>query len=211
MTKNMAYDWDTRAATKADAMRYIIDGYTGPEVEFYQSGLKHWDDMRIAMQHFGVWPPADRVSAVEVGCGVGRMTIHMAQDFAKLYAFDVSSAMISHAPAIANVCYVVGDSLEVLPAYVDYVLSFLVFQHMPRKAFWCYLDEAANLLEHGGVLCTQMHRGHGDWPDEETLRVRGYQVEDFVKLDPAVWERIAVLETAPGTSEPWYWLVLRKK
>ena len=212
MTSNMAHDWDKRATTKAEAMRYIIDGYAGPEAEFYQSGLKHWDDMRVAMRHFGVWPPPERrVSAVEVGCGVGRMTVHMAQDFTRLYAFDVSAEMLRHAPAIENARYVAGDSLDVIPAAVDYVLSFLVFQHMPKMAFWRYLEEAADLLERGGVLCTQMHMGYGDWPDTETLRVRGYQREDFAVLDSAVWERVAVLETAPGTSEPWYWLVLRRK
>jgi len=209
----MAADWDKRAATVQDAMAFIIDHYEGPPEPFYASGAKHWADMKEALVHFGAWQHRLDMVGVEIGCGVGRMTIHMAKEFRQFRAYDISASMISHAPRLLNGLYVAGGAADIayLKQYADYVLSLLVFQHMPRATFLEYVDEAHEALRPGGIFCTQMHYGTQDWADEDTLRVRGYTPDwiDF-HIDVEKWEILANIEPLMG-SELWHWLIMRRR
>jgi hypothetical protein len=71
----MNRDWNARALTPQSAMFYIIDQYRGNFADFYASGLRHWQDMYAALAHFEVWDPNHLQNAIEIGCGMGRMTM----------------------------------------------------------------------------------------------------------------------------------------
>jgi SAM-dependent methyltransferase len=209
----MATDWNDRAVTPAQGMYYIIDHYEGGPEAFYASGAKHWADMKEALVHFGAWQPRLDMVGVEIGCGLGRMTIHMARDFRQFRAYDISTNMIKHAIPLLNGYYVAGgpNTIAYLKQHADYVLSMLVIQHMPRATFLEYIAESYEALRPGGIFCTQLHWGEEDWPDEETLRVRGYTSAWVdANIDPAQWEVLANVEPLLG-SEVWHWLIMRRR
>ena len=209
----MAADWDARAITPEAGMYFIIDHYEGGREAFYASGAKHWADMKAALEYFGAWQHRSDMVGVEIGCGMGRMTIHMAREFRQFRAYDIAANMLKHAPHLPNGRYIVGGPNEIayLKQYADYVLSMIVFQHMPRATFLEYIAESHEALRPGGIFCTQLPYGSQDWPDTETLLTRGYN-EEWVdnNINPLQWEVLAKVEPLMG-SELWHWLIMRRR
>jgi SAM-dependent methyltransferase len=123
--------------------------------EFYALGLSDWQDFRKHLEAFGV---PDHESALEIGCGAGRLTKHVASDYARVIGVDVSKGMLETARRhIENnrIDFRLGNGL-VLPAEdadVDVVLSTHVFQHfdsvtIARQNF----AEIVRVLRPGGVM-----------------------------------------------------------
>jgi SAM-dependent methyltransferase len=207
----MRDEWDERATTKAGAIRWITDGYSGGEEAFYALGGAHLMDMLYALSLKGISIPKDAIGC-EVGCGIGRMTVLMARRFKWLYATDISQKMIDKAPKIDNVQYIATGTLRDVLEKVDFVLSHLVFQHMPKDEFYRYLDEMYDILKPSGVAHFQMHES--DKPEEQgdsTILVRGYTKDELRdKIDESKWEIVSLLEPA-GISEVWKFVTLRKR
>lgn len=97
--------------------------------EFYALG-EDWSRYYLpAWKRYGV----NLESCVEVGCGAGRFTVHLARDFGAVHAVDVAPGQIeyarSHTPA--NVTLHLGDGVRLpLPdASVTAAFSVHVFQH----------------------------------------------------------------------------------
>ena len=97
---------------------------------------------------------------VEVGCGPGRMTRHLAERFDRVIAVDVSPGMLALARADANVEYrvVSGEGLDgVEDAVADVLVCYLVLQHLPRRAVvLAFLHEFARVLAPGGQAFVQL-------------------------------------------------------
>lgn len=77
-------------------------------------------------------------SAVDIGCGIGRITEFFIPDFQKVYGIDISPVMIEKAgQRLPGDRYVFlegdGATLPLKDDSVDLVFSFIVFQHMPSK------------------------------------------------------------------------------
>lgn len=58
--------------------------------EFYAPGFSDWVDFRQRLINFGV-PGA---FALEIECGAGRLTKHMAGDFSEVVGIDMSPGML---------------------------------------------------------------------------------------------------------------------
>lgn len=213
----MRADWNERAKNVGSAMSYIIDGYHGDNATFYETGKRHMDDLVYGLYAGKIkWPGG---VGVEIGCGIGRMSVWAAQYLDRLYAFDVSSEMIEHArehAARSNIEYIASPSLlsVLTPNTVDIVFSHIVFQHVPKVVFWTYLDEAWRVLKPGGIFHAQMNMSPEpiDYPETETLLCRGYTVRelsDGLRKMPERWEAISLLRWA-GITEQWKWLTLVK-
>jgi SAM-dependent methyltransferase len=209
LTQKMRNDWDERATTRESAIAAILDGWTGSEDSFFAQGKAHWEDMQDALALKGIYILPSSVGC-ELGCGVGRMTMWMASCFKRLYATDISANMISLAPYIGNVIYRITDTLEYIPQ-VDFVISHLVLQHIPKVAFWKYINEAYDILVKGGVFISQLHETSEPVEHlDSTILVRGYTKQELEEgIDENKWEVVSVLEPA-GISEVWRWLILRK-
>ncbi len=164
----MREDWDRRA--REDARHYIA---TRPESwsdeEFYASGV---ESVRILVINdlAGICPGRDpkSMTALEIGCGAGRMTRALADMFGRVIGVDVSGEMVElanraladrpNAEALQNS----GADLEVLgDRKVDFAFSFIVLQHIPEFAVVRnYVREVARVLRPGGVFKFQVQ---GDW------------------------------------------------
>src|ERR1700687_894308 len=121
---------------------------------FYNLGKSDWTDFRREWQSYGM----DTRAIVEIGCGAGRITRWLAEDFQAVHALDVSDGMISYAREHVrspNVTFhlVAGTKIPVPDASVTAVFSTHVFQHFDNQQIGReYLTECASVLAPGGSL-----------------------------------------------------------
>jgi ubiquinone/menaquinone biosynthesis C-methylase UbiE len=159
----MKREWDARA--RENAMHFIASGKDDwTEEEFSASGRinvqQHVvDDRELVCA--GREPRSLR--ALEIGCGIGRMSEHLAGFFGTLTGVDVSGEMIrrgterlAHLPNVQLV-ETDGASLPFPDASFDVVFSFTCFQHVPTKeAVIGTLRDAFRVLAPGGIAKFQV-------------------------------------------------------
>jgi SAM-dependent methyltransferase len=126
-------------------------------LEFFRSGEEH---VRGVFETIRAHIDADFSprSALDFGCGVGRIAIPLARRVAKVVAADVSGAMLSEAArncAEQNVGSVQlirsNDTLATVPENLEFIHSFIVFQHIPTIRGLAILQHMLHLLADGGA------------------------------------------------------------
>lgn len=97
-------------------------------------------------------------SALEFGCGVGRLLLPLARRFDSVTGVDVSRSMLGEADlhcrrtGADNVdLRLSDDGLTGLDSGYDFILSYLVFQHVPIARGEAILRRLLTLLRPGGV------------------------------------------------------------
>jgi SAM-dependent methyltransferase len=167
-------DWDARALENPRAYIDWPDVANNNEA-FFASGRQDYDRYVppfLAKMNFN---PRGK-TALEIGCGIGRIARWMSQDFAQYIGVDVSPEMIRKAASYglphARFHAVSGGDLSGIPdASIDFVFSFAVFQHVPDKeAIFNYIAETGRVLRPSGIFRLHMK---GLW----TLPLRRFVVE----------------------------------
>jgi SAM-dependent methyltransferase len=154
----MQQEWNQRA--KDNAQFFICTDVA--EEEFLASGQNDYDlHVRPFLTAAG-WDVHDKV-ALEIGCGIGRMTRCFAAEFSQVIGLDISSAMIERAqraaPSGAKFLVGTGCDLAGIPDQsVDFVFSYIVFQHIPDKeTILRYIQETGRVLRPGGYFRFQLN------------------------------------------------------
>ncbi len=152
----MRRDWDKRA--RENAPHYIDCGHSESDEAFWRAGAA--DLGNLILQDVTLDPSA---RALEIGCGMGRLLRPLSQRVARAIGIDISPEMIARArEALSdrpNVeLQVTRGRLDGTPdASLDFIYSFIVFQHVPsRAAVHRYLREAARALAGGGLFRFQV-------------------------------------------------------
>lgn len=119
------------------------------EEDFYATGKSDWDDFRAA------WTERSGGRCVEIGCGPGRVTAALADDFESVLALDVSPDLLERAaravPANVELRRVEGCDIPAADSSVQAVFSVHVLMHLERPAdVQRYLEETRRALEPGG-------------------------------------------------------------
>lgn len=152
---------------------------------FYATGEHEIGETRRTLEHgFGPFNPA---SAIDFGCGVGRLSLAMAAHCPRVIGVDVAPGMLAKAreraaaKGIGNVEFV-----PELPAEsVDWINSVIVLQHIPPSRGYGIIRALLDRLNLGGFLSLQLtffkdrEAAHPVVPDEvahyawdgETVRV----------------------------------------
>ncbi len=140
---------------------------------------------------------------LEIGCGAGRMTRHLATQFQSVTALDISGEMIRKArelnPALSNATFREGNGTNLHPLpdqSFDAVLSYIVFQHIPsRHIVYGYIEEALRVLKPGGQFLFQ---ARNDFAHAETGTYAGDSVaiEDIQILAEKYGRSLRVIEGA---------------
>jgi ubiquinone/menaquinone biosynthesis C-methylase UbiE len=133
------------------------------EETFYELGAMDWKFFRAKWEQYGLRPGA----CVEIGCGAGRMSIHLAQYFETVHGVDISAGMIDYArrrmPANVSLHVTQGTEIPLPDQSVDAVFSTHVLQHLSNTAATAaYFREMGRVLRPGGTI--MLHVPIIAWP-----------------------------------------------
>jgi 2-polyprenyl-3-methyl-5-hydroxy-6-metoxy-1,4-benzoquinol methylase len=125
--------------------------------EFFESGADHIGEvLENIARHLD--PTFKITKALDFGCGVGRLTIPLADSATSVTGADVSESMLREARhncdlrSIDNVVFVKSDdNLSELSGTYDLIHSYLVFQHIPVARGEQLFKKLLARLEAGGV------------------------------------------------------------
>jgi 2-polyprenyl-3-methyl-5-hydroxy-6-metoxy-1,4-benzoquinol methylase len=115
-----------------------------------------------------------RGTCVELGCGVGRVTKHLAEQFESVIAIDISEgnlrqcALMAERLGLANIeCRLLQspDDLCGLPEF-DFFFSTIVLQHNPPPIQKHQLDVLLGKIKHGGGFLFQTQTYSRDYSFE---------------------------------------------
>jgi SAM-dependent methyltransferase len=124
--------------------------------EFFRSGEADIARLfeRIAADHPSFVPR----SALDFGCGVGRLLLPLARRVPEVVGVDVSPAMLEEARSncvnagLGNVKLMASDSAEYRGCgSFDLIHSLIVFQHIPRRTGMRLVHDLVGRLNPGGV------------------------------------------------------------
>lgn len=155
-TRQMREHWDQFA--RRDALFFVAcNRRDWSTADFLEHGRDLVDDV-VA------WAgAAGGRRALEIGCGPGRMLVHLARYFDDVLGIDVSPEMLERTKTLSlptNVEVALGDGATLGAAgdsAYDLVLSFQVFQHIPDETVVAsYLRETARVLVPGGHAVLQI-------------------------------------------------------
>ena len=151
----MRRDWDRRAGENAPF--FIACGTSESDEAFWASGE---NELSTVILHGVDLEP--RASVLEIGCGMGRLLRPLSRRAARVIGVDISPEMVERAVVALRDLHNVevfatrGKLDRVATASIDFVFSFIVFQHIPsRKAIAAYVAEASRVLKGGGVFSSR--------------------------------------------------------
>jgi SAM-dependent methyltransferase len=151
--------WDN--AAKRNAAWYVDTtvAYDNPDMSaFFATGHKI---VTTALDGSPV-APVGRELAVEIGSGLGRNCVALADRFDRVVGVDIAPEMIRQSTELVDNPRVVfelcdgADLSAIETSTADFVLSFTVFQHIPEVGvIEAYIRETARILRPGGVAAFQ--------------------------------------------------------
>jgi len=160
----MRRDWDKRA--KENAKHFIATSQAQwSDEDFFRTGFEGVQGLvGTQLQDICAGRSPSDMRVLEIGCGAGRMTLPLSHLFGHVDAVDVSPEMIRLARAglreRANVSFYVtnGMDLSMFPdRHFDFAVSFIVFQHIPKRAIIeNYIEETWRVLRPGSRFTFQV-------------------------------------------------------
>ena len=136
---------------------------TGWDVhEFLETGEREIAELLARGEELGL--PARNGSALDFGCGAGRLTRALAARFGSCVGVDISERMVEEARRLAGDrqgCEFrvneTGDLRQFTDGSFDLVYSTLVLQHLPSRGLVAaYVAEFVRLLAPGGAAVFQL-------------------------------------------------------
>lgn len=137
------------------------EGGKWDRAEFFRTGETDVQHTLRELADLGI--DVARGSAMDFGCGVGRLTQPLAREFNEAVGVDIASSMIAIANDLSsdlpNCKFVVNtrDDLSQFPAAsFDFIYSHIVFQHMEPRYSLAYMREFGRLLRDEGCTAFQV-------------------------------------------------------
>jgi SAM-dependent methyltransferase len=143
---------------------YHVKNDSGKVIEkFYAGGKSDLELIDKTLCRNGILLP-ENATVVEYGCGLGRVTWHLAGRFSHVVGIDISESMISAADAymrqhrIGNISFRLLKEIEDIDDLppCDLFFSLLVLQHNPPPLIGRILKSAIRSLRPGGVALFQV-------------------------------------------------------
>ena len=159
------------ALAEEDAMFYILTDTDKKSRkwnvdEFLETGRNQWQQFKHLLSNYGLERAySSKGTAIDLGCGTGRLAFAMSEDYNQVIGIDVSEHMIEKAVTnkdslgINNCTLMVNNGLDLadIPEQsVDFCFSYIVLQHCPSaKQVLHYIKEFARVLKPDGVMLIQ--------------------------------------------------------
>ncbi|HEV2773121.1 MAG TPA: class I SAM-dependent methyltransferase [Thermoleophilaceae bacterium] len=211
----MKRDWDARA--RENAKFYVVSSRSDWDEEaFSASGKSSAEELvfsELDLVTAGDDPRSLRL--LEIGCGVGRMTEHLAETFGEVHGVDVSGEMVATAKQRlshfdnVHVHETNGADLAVFPdSFFDFAFSFIVFQHIPfREVVEGYLREVHRVLKPGRLFKFQVQGTSGEKfaaLEKDTWLGVGFSAAEMDALAAEIGFEVLKSE-GEGTQYFWHW------
>jgi SAM-dependent methyltransferase/O-antigen/teichoic acid export membrane protein len=167
---HMQEKWNSRAQNNAYAA--VMTGKTDwtPE-EYDRTGEEHMRELILPMLQRIGWTSNLHRTALDLGCGTGRMTKWLGQRFGSAIGTDVSEIMIAqarqdhHEP---NLTFIATNGIDLSPvpdASIDFCFSFAALQHVPRRSYVLEnLREVCRVLKPTGWARIELRGAPGNPP-----------------------------------------------
>jgi ubiquinone/menaquinone biosynthesis C-methylase UbiE len=137
--------------------------------EFMASGRTEIASAIARLDQLGISP--GRATALDFGCGVGRLTAALAGHFDMVTGVDIAESMLARARVLladSPGCAFVRNDEPDLRIFADQsfdlVYSGLVLQHMPRSVAAGYLREFVRVVRPGGAIVIVVPEAHRKTP-----------------------------------------------
>ena len=217
--KVMKRDWNERARKNAKWFITTVS-LDQSEEDFDATGraeVENWllAELPLILQGRA----AHELRVLEIGCGIGRMTRHLAAVFGEIVAVDVSGEMIRQAQArlsgLDNVRFAEtsGTDFRELPDdYFDLAFTVYVFQHVPSAAvIRSSIIDAFRTIRPGGLL--KFHTNGITVPDYEWIEKDTWTGVAFPESEirRLAAELGAQLVSVFGAGTSYCWTTLRKR
>ena len=175
LANRFALDWDARVSI--DPLFWMSESYAD-EGSMLRSGFR---DLGLL---FGDLKAKERKTALEIGCGVGRLLHAASSTFSRVVGVDVSDEALSRAKTLltdrrnVSLQKVGGVDLGEIDGAFDYVYSYSVLAHIPSAVLARYLQDVPRVLTPGGELRAQMYVGAEVLAsNDDTFSVRSYELQ----------------------------------
>jgi ubiquinone/menaquinone biosynthesis C-methylase UbiE len=150
-------------------------------VEFFASGAAEIDHVMQQAARLGL--PGQKRSALDFGCGVGRLTRALAGKFDRCVGVDIAESMLARArewhrewSSCQFLLNTTGDLRLFQDRAFDLVYSNIVLQHLPRmRLIESYVAEFIRVLAEDGLLVFQLPH-HIPWKNRIQPRRRVYRL-----------------------------------
>jgi len=143
---------------------------TGPERKFGRGDVEAFfasgrEEVAALMARCtGLGYPARRDAALDFGCGVGRVTQALAEQFGEVWGVDIAEGMLTRARELnagVSDCRFVQNTDPHLGRFednaFDLVYSNIVLQHIPvRRTILAYIREFIRIVRPGGLVVFQL-------------------------------------------------------
>jgi SAM-dependent methyltransferase len=151
--------------------------------EFFDSGEKDINDTLTTYERH--YEPLGHGSALDFGCGVGRLVLPLAKRFGRVLGVDVSTGMVAEAKrncelgSVSNVEFrITGDYVAHGAEQFDFVNSYIALQRIPTKRGLHIIEQLArSVAPGGGSMLHVCLRRQLPWHKE-----LAYQAENTVPL-----------------------------
>jgi SAM-dependent methyltransferase len=200
MLRDTDADWQLIATHQpffgvlANEQYYMSNLTPDSKNEFYASGIADIEHVArtLAAVSGGDFAPD---TALDFGCGVGRLTFAMGKHAAAVIGVDVADAMLDVARNEAADRRVSGVQFQrSLPDQrVDWINSLIVFQHIPPERGYAIFEEMLALLNPGGFLSVQFTFFRDARHTGEIVR----DIADY-RYDGRTVELLSVATSEPG-------------
>jgi ubiquinone/menaquinone biosynthesis C-methylase UbiE len=131
------------------------------EAAFFETGRREVAGVMRYVE--GLGHPLQTGSALDFGCGVGRLTQALAEHFASVTGVDIAPSMIERADGLSRFpdrCRFVVNAVDDLSQFpsgeFDFVYSNIVLQHMRPEYARKYIREFLRIIRAGGLVIFQI-------------------------------------------------------
>ncbi|HQH25867.1 MAG TPA: methyltransferase domain-containing protein, partial [Oligoflexia bacterium] len=180
ISARMREEWDRRVSH--DYRYWMSDGVDSDRT-MWEAGKR---DFSILIKELDPTELA-RQTALEIGCGVGRLMRPAAQVFSRAIGIDVSAEAIAQAKCLLadlpNVDLILGngvDLVQIAQHSIDFAFTFAAMSSMPVAVIANYLSELSRVVKPNGLLRLQVFLGREqDTAEEDTLAIRVFTKARF--------------------------------
>lgn len=175
LSQLMKSDWDRRVSQ--DYRFWMSDGVDS-DLEMWRTGER---DAELLLRDL-----PSQGTALEIGCGVGRLLKAAATRFERVIGLDVSEEALRKARELlsdSTIDLIPGNGIDlsnITTGSLDVVFSFAAITSVPSSVIATYLTEAHRALREDGVLRLQVYLGEEKQiHPEDTLHLRCFKEERF--------------------------------